>query len=49
MNFLHATYPDKEIQVVETAWNYQYGPEEAVCKDWPYTKAGQAMYLKDLT
>ena len=28
MNFLHATYPDKEIQVVETAWNYQYGPEE---------------------
>lgn len=49
VNFLHATYPDKEIQVVETAWNYQYGPEEAVCKDWPYTKAGQAMYLKDLT
>lgn len=45
---LHEAFPSKEIQVVETAWNYQWGPSDAVCQDWLFTKAGQAQFLKDL-
>ena len=33
---------------METAYNYQWGPSDAVCKDWEFTKEGQAMFLHDL-
>jgi hypothetical protein len=40
--------PGKEIHLVETAYNYQWGPSDAVCKDWEFTKEGQASFLHDL-
>ena len=45
---LRTTMPGKEIHLVETAYNYQWGPSDAVCKDWEFTKEGQASFLHDL-
>lgn len=45
---LQQAFPDKEIHLVETAYNYQWGPTDAVCRDWYYTKEGQAAFLHDL-
>ncbi|MBQ2458823.1 MAG: hypothetical protein II275_11785, partial [Bacteroidaceae bacterium] len=45
---LRTAMPGKEIHLVETAYNYQWGPSDAVCKDWEFTKEGQASFLHDL-
>lgn len=45
---LRSAIPDKEIHIVETAYNYQWGPANAVCSDWEFTKKGQALFLHDL-
>lgn len=45
---LRQALPGKDIHLVETAYNYQWGPSDAVCKDWEFTKEGQAMFLHDL-
>ena len=45
---LRTAMPGKEIHLVETAYNYQWGLSDAVCKDWEFTKEGQASFLHDL-
>lgn len=45
---LREALPEKDIHLVETAYNYQWGPSEAVCKDWEFSKEGQATFLHDL-
>lgn len=45
---LQEALPCKEIHLVETAYNYQWGPADAVCQDWEFSKEGQAAFLHDL-
>lgn len=48
---LAATQPDKSIQIVETAYNFQYSPDNVTydfSKEWPYTPAGQYKFVNDL-
>jgi arabinogalactan endo-1,4-beta-galactosidase len=45
---LREALPEKDIHLVETAYNYQWGPSDAVCKDWEFSKEGQATFLHDL-
>lgn len=54
INALTDKFPDKEIQIVETAYLYQYQPAvgEGITYDfsetWPISKQGQVDFLKDL-
>ncbi len=54
LNRLAASFPQKKVQIVETAYYYQYQPAvgEGIDYDfsstWPITAAGQASYAKDL-
>ena len=52
LTFLKARFPEKRVQIVETAYNFQYWPSEGVNYDtrsvWPATKAGQYNFVKDL-
>ncbi len=45
-------FPDKEVQIVETAYNFQYWPTEGVNTDtrdvWACSVAGQYNFVKDL-
>ena len=45
-------FPDKRIHIVETAYNFQYWPNEGIKYDtrslWGNTKPGQYQFVKDL-
>lgn len=49
---LKSDFPDKKVQIVETAYNYQYWPSEGVNYDtrntWPCSVDGQYNFIKDL-
>lgn len=49
---LTEAFPGKEIQIVETAWNFNYYPSDATYASskfsWPVSTAGQAAFLNDL-
>ena len=52
INNLQALFPDKRVQIVECAYNFQYWPSEGVSYDtrdvWPCSVAGQYNFVKDL-
>ena len=50
LNTLATSFPDKKVQIVETAYYYQWpsGIEYDYSDRWPYTPAGQAAFAKDL-
>ncbi|MBQ6761931.1 MAG: glycosyl hydrolase 53 family protein [Bacteroidales bacterium] len=50
LNTLATAFPDKKVQIVETAYYYQWpqGIEYDFSDRWPYTPAGQAAFAKDL-
>ena len=52
LNQLAAKFPDKKVQVVETAYYYQYQPTTSDITDfsstWPVSKEGQAAFASDL-
>ena len=53
LNTLESTYPDKEIQIVETAYYHKWYPDDAKYSidnfpNWPATEAGQQQFTKDL-
>ncbi len=54
LNKLASNFPDKKVQIVETAYYYQYQPKvgEGIDYDfsatWPISAAGQAAYAQDL-
>lgn len=49
---LATDFPNKEVQIVETAYNYQYWPTSGVNYNtqdvWPCSKAGQYNFIHDL-
>lgn len=49
---LKTIFPDKRVQIVECAYNFQYWPSEGVNYDtrdaWPCSKQGQYNFVKDL-
>lgn len=48
---LESQYPDKEVQIVETAYYYQWQPTSGITdfsKTWAVSPDGQAAYLKSL-
>lgn len=49
---LATSFPDKEVQIVETAYNFQYWPTSGVKYDtqdvWPCSVAGQYTFVSDL-
>jgi len=52
LNTLKTQFPNKPVQIVETAYYYQWQPEGSITYDfsstWPITPAGQAAYAADL-
>lgn len=51
INYLKQQFPDKEVQIVETAYIFQYWPDDANVDTrsiWPNTVAGQYQFVKDL-
>ena len=52
IKYLGTQFPDKRVQIVETAYNFQYWPSEGVNYDtrprWECSVAGQYQYVKDL-
>lgn len=54
LNALTEKFPDKEIQIVETAYYYQYQPAVGegstydFSETWPISKDGQVSFLQDL-
>ena len=50
LNTLATAFPDKKVQIVETAYYYQWpqGIEYDFSDRWPYTPAGQAAFAKGL-
>ena len=51
LNTLQSSYADKEIQIVETAYPFQYFPSDAKVQTkstWPGTADGQYNFIKDL-
>ena len=53
LNNLEQNYPDKEIQIVETAYYHKWYPDDAKYSidkfpNWPATEAGQQQFTKDL-
>lgn len=46
------SFPTKRVQIVETAYNFQYWPDKGVKCDtrsvWPCSKAGQRQFVEDL-
>lgn len=55
LNMLATDFPDKTVQIVETAYYYQWQPAVGSGIDydfssrWPITPEGQAAYIRDLT
>ncbi len=53
LNTLESKYPDKKIQIVETAYYHKWYPDNATYKvttfpNWPATEGGQQQFTKDL-
>lgn len=52
INTLKGQFPDKEVQIVECAYNFQYWPSAGVNFDtqdvWPCSVQGQYNFVKDL-
>ena len=54
LNFLASSYPTKKVQIVETAYYYQWQPQKGKGIDydfsstWPVSPEGQAAFAKDL-
>lgn len=52
LNALQSSFPDKQVQIVETAYFYQYYPTTSdyanYTSTWPATEAGQQRYTQDL-
>ena len=50
LNTLASAFPDKKVQIVETAYYYQWPKdiEYDYTSRWPYTPAGQAAFARDL-
>ena len=53
LNTLESKYPDKKIQIVETAYYHKWYPDDATYSisnfpNWPATEAGQQQFTKDL-
>ncbi len=53
LNQLEAQYPSKKVQIVETAYYYQWQPAASssftdYSKTWPVSAEGQAAYIRDL-
>jgi arabinogalactan endo-1,4-beta-galactosidase len=51
LNTLESQFPNKPVQIVETAYFYQYYPSDASYNfqsTWPATEAGQCAFTKDL-
>ena len=53
LSTLESTYPDKKIQIVETAYYHKWYPNDAsyavaTFPNWPATEAGQQQFTKDL-
>lgn len=52
LSSLESNFPDKEIQIVETAYYYQYFPTEQnyenTTSTWQATPSGQQKYVEDL-
>ena len=52
INSLKTWFPEKRVQIVECAYNFQYWPSEGVGFDtrdaWPCSIAGQYRFVKDL-
>jgi arabinogalactan endo-1,4-beta-galactosidase len=52
LNTLETNYPSKPVQIVETAYYYQYFPTSSDYDDttgtWPATAAGQKAFIEDL-
>jgi len=52
INNLKTLFPDKRVQIVECAYNFQYWPSAGVNYDtrdaWPCSVAGQYQFVKDL-
>lgn len=52
LNLLTLDFPNKKVQIVETAYNFQYWPSSGVNYDtqdtWACTIAGQHQFVKDL-
>ena len=51
LNQLASYYPTKKVQIVETAYNYQYYAADATYdfqSTWPATEEGQKTYVQDL-
>ncbi|MBR4264086.1 MAG: glycosyl hydrolase 53 family protein [Paludibacteraceae bacterium] len=52
LNNLATWFPDKRVQIVECAYNFQYWPKQGVNTDtqdaWPCSKAGQYQFVRDL-
>ncbi len=52
LNTLETNYPDKKIQIVETAYYHKWYPSDAkypisTFPNWPATEAGQLQFTKD--
>ena len=52
LNTLETSYPDKKIQIVETAYYRKWYPDDATYPistfpDWPATETGQLQFTKD--
>lgn len=52
LNMLQTSFPTKQVQIVETAYNYNYWPSSGVTYDtrstWPCSAAGQQQFARDL-
>jgi hypothetical protein len=51
LNSLAKDFPDKKVQIVETAYYYQWQPSDVTynfASTWPITPAGQAAFAADL-
>lgn len=52
LNRLASTFPDKKVQIVETAYNYEWWPNSGVSYDtrstWPCSIEGQKKFAQDL-
>ena len=52
LNLLEATFPEKKVQIVETAYYYQWKPNSGIEYNsfavWSDTPEGQAAYVRDL-
>ncbi len=52
LTMLATSFPSKQVQIVETAYNYEWWPSSGVTYDtrnlWPCSPEGQQLFLQDL-